>query len=168
MTPLWKTNRLGQRTQCNGKLIRVYHVLPFVKPALLSRRAPEEQNRYEHWKDAAQQAYHRKRGRQNTLTGQKGNPGSVQRSNILTPGDMISRGAVHSVSYELHPLPILFTDGKPNVDDLLQFCIENLQESAVGERLVHSIHNHEVNPLPLAESSNPNPLLHVEVASDSN
>ena len=109
----WK---VGERQIC------VDHPAAFAIPLSISRRPPEEQNKLDRWKETANKSFSYRKGRQNSLSHCPKLVDSICRFNLLRHGDITSNGKRFAVMFESDFLPFLFVDGKPDLDDLLDFC----------------------------------------------
>ncbi len=64
LIPLSYDRRLPLLLKMNGRQISVDHPAPFMVPLVISRRPPEEQDKFEHWKDTANSSFIYRKGRQ--------------------------------------------------------------------------------------------------------
>ena len=124
LVPVSFENQLPLRWSLDDRQFCVDHPAPFAIPLLVSRRPPEEQSKLEHWKETANRSFSRRKGRQNSLAHHPRLADSMCRFNLLQHGDVLSNGKRFIAMYESNFLPFLFVDGKPDLDDLLDFCGE--------------------------------------------
>ena len=104
LVPVSFESQLPLRWSIGDRQLCVDHPAPFAIPLSVSRRPPEEQNKLEHWKETANRSFSHRKGRQNSLSQ---NPKLVDSFLAM---------------FESNFLPFLFVDGKPDLDDLLEFC----------------------------------------------
>ena len=124
LVPVSFENQLPLRWSLDDRQFCVDHPAPFAIPLLVSRRPPEEQSKLEHWKETANRSFSHRKGRQNSLAHHPRLADSMCRFNLLQHGDVLSNGKRFMAMYESNFLPFLFVDGKPDLDDLLEFCGE--------------------------------------------
>ena len=114
--------RLPLHWDVGGRQMCVDHPAAFAVPLSISRRPPEEQDKFDHWKETANRSFSYRKGRQNSLSHCPKLVDSICRFNLLRHGDILSNGKRFAAMFETDFLPFLFVDGKPNIEDLLDFC----------------------------------------------
>ena len=122
LVPVSFEKQLPLRWSLDDRQFCVDHPAPFATPLWVSRRPPEEQSKLEHWKETANRSFTYRKGRQNSLAHHPKLVDSMRRFNLLQHGDVLSNGKRFLAMYENNFLPFLFVNGKPNLDDLLDFC----------------------------------------------
>ena len=111
-----------------GRQICVDHPAAFAVPLSISRRPPED--KFDHWKETANRSFSYRKGRQNSLSHCPKLVDSICRFNLLRHGDILSNGKRFAAMFETDFLPFLFVDGKPNIEDLLEFCGDVFSDNA--------------------------------------
>ena len=114
--------RLPLHWDVGGRQMCVDHPAAFAVPLSISRRPPEEQDKFDRWKETANRSFSYRKGRQNSLSHCPKLVDSICRFNLLRHGDILSNGKCFAAMFETDFLPFLFVDGKPNIEDLLDFC----------------------------------------------
>ena len=122
LVPVSFESQLPLRWSIGDRQLCVDHPAPFAIPLSISRRPPEEQSKLEHWKETANRSFSHRKGRQNSLSHNPRLVDSICRFNLLQHGDVLSNGKRFPAMFESDFLPFLFVDGKPGLDDLLEFC----------------------------------------------
>ena len=131
LVPVPLESQLPTRWSLDDRHFCVDHPAPFAIPLSVSRRPPEEQSKLEHWKETANRSFSYRKGRQNSLAHHPKLADSMCRFNLLQHGEVLSQGKRFIVMYENDFLPFLFVDGKPDPDDLRDFC---------GEVFIDNVH----------------------------
>ncbi len=112
-----------------GDQIEINHPSPFVNPISVTKRPPEEQSKFEHWKEAAYHSFlHRKR-RRNSLTHFPKLGDSMLRFNLFRHAEVLSKGKSFPAMYEIDFFPVLFIDGFPEIDDVVENCFRRFTDS---------------------------------------
>ena len=146
--------------------ICIDHPAVFSLPLSISRRPPEEQDKFDHWKETASKSSSFRKGRRNSLSHCPMLVDSICRFNLLRHGDLLSKGKRFAAMIEDEFLPFLFVDGTPDVEDLVDFCGEVFADNAfVGEKLVEVCNdNHSCHAMDLQNDTD---VLHIlEVLQD--
>ena len=122
LIPVSFENKLPLHWRIDDRQIYVDHPVAFTIPLSISRRPPEEQNKLEHWKETANRSFSHRKGRHNSLSHSPKLVDSMRRFNLLRHGEILSAGKQVSAIFESDFFPFLFVDGKPDIDDVLEFC----------------------------------------------
>ena len=80
--------------------IVIDHPSPFMIPLAISRRPPEEQDKFEHWKDTANRFFSDRKGRHNSVSHCPKMAESMSRANLLRHGEIVSSGRHLPASFE--------------------------------------------------------------------
>ena len=107
LVPVSFEKLLPLRWSLDDRQFCVDHPAPFAMPLWVSRRPPEEQSKLEHWKETANKSFTYRKERQNSLAHHPKLMDSMCRFLAL---------------YENNFLPFLFVNGRPKLEDLLDFC----------------------------------------------
>ena len=129
LVPQTIEKQLPLQWDVGGRPMCVDHPVAFSLPLSISRRPPEEQDKFDHWKETASRSPSFRKGRQNSLSHCPKLVDSICRFNLLRHGDILSRGKRFLAMTETEFLPFLFVDGKPDVEDLIDFCGEVFSDS---------------------------------------
>ena len=104
----------------DGKKMLVDHALPFAPVRSNISRPPIEESMHEHWKNTASLAPAQKKNRSNCIAHLEDCFPSLQRLNLLQEISIKSRGLRFTGSFEASSSPLLFFNGVPKIEDVLQ------------------------------------------------
>ena len=140
LVPISFDRKLPLSLNLNGKRIVIDHPSPFTVPICTSRRPPEEQDKFERWKDTANRSFNYRKGRHNSLSHCPKLADSMCRFILLRHGEIVSTGRHYPVSFETDFFPFLFVDGTPDLEDVLEFsCDVFADNKQIGQSLVSAI-----------------------------
>ena len=140
LIPISLEKKLPLHIKIEGKQFCVDHPAPFTVPLSISRRPPEEQDKFEHWKETAKRSFSHRKGRHNSLSHSPKLVDSLCRFNLLRHAELLSSGKHYPAMFEDEFFPFLFVDGTPDLDDVLEFCSHVFSDNKlVGSSITSAI-----------------------------